>query len=367
MTNLPPKGNADSLDNVAVTREQFRQDIGEFLEYVAQALGSVGGTYTTEGVDPTDVTLQGTPSLATGAEPAANDSSLRLANTAWVKKNSTSSGPTAPGAPTDGQIWVDTSLDPPVIKIWDQTASAWVSAQPWKRTGTTVSPVTSTDTVSGNLSPTNGPLGFRNWVINGNFTVNQRGGTRTPGVGVYGFDRWKGHVGGLEQVVEALPAGQYTLSWKGGGSGTFGGTTAASPITATVTAANQSVIVPAASTEVQLEAGPIPTAFEHRPVGLEYTLCERYFQSGIFRLSGVTNTAGGDASVVFNQAMRAAPTLTVGTNGAFVDGFATVGITGISLVNSSPVAARVALTAGTTTPGRGLVMDGSNLSFSAEL
>lgn len=119
--------------------------------------------------------------------------------------------------------------------------------------------------------------GFRNWIINGNFTVNQRGGTRTPGVGVYGFDRWKGHAQGLEQIVEALPAGEYTLSWSGGGSGVFAGTTAASPITATVNAGDTSVVVPSNASLVQLEPGPVASPYEQKSIGTELALCERYF------------------------------------------------------------------------------------------
>ena len=97
MTNLPPKGNPDSLDNVQVTREQFRQDIGEVLEYVAQALGNVSGTYTTEDIDPTSIVLQGTPQLAAGAVPAVNDDSLRIPSTSWVRDQTT-------GAINNGQI-----------------------------------------------------------------------------------------------------------------------------------------------------------------------------------------------------------------------------------------------------------------------
>lgn len=119
--------------------------------------------------------------------------------------------------------------------------------------------------------------GFRNWIINGSFTVNQRGGTRTPGAGVYGFDRWKGHASGLEQIVEALPAGEYTLSWSGGGNGIFGGTTASSPITATVTAGDTSVIVPTDATLVQLEPGPVATPFESRPLVAELALSQRFY------------------------------------------------------------------------------------------
>ena len=39
MTNLPTSEQPGDLDNLAVTRAQFRADIGVFLEYVAQALG----------------------------------------------------------------------------------------------------------------------------------------------------------------------------------------------------------------------------------------------------------------------------------------------------------------------------------------
>ena len=127
MTDLPFKGNADSMDNVAVTREQFRQDIGEFLEYASQALGGVAGSYTTAAVDPTAVILQGTPTLASGADPASNDNSLRIPSTQWVKRNAGSSSTTAPVGPVDGQLWVDIGSDPPVAKVWDATNNQWVT------------------------------------------------------------------------------------------------------------------------------------------------------------------------------------------------------------------------------------------------
>lgn len=85
MTNLPAKGNSDSMDNVAVTREEFRQDIGEFLEYIAQALGNVSGSYTTETIDPTNIVFQGTPNLATAAVPVGTDDSTRIPSTSWVR------------------------------------------------------------------------------------------------------------------------------------------------------------------------------------------------------------------------------------------------------------------------------------------
>lgn len=98
MTNLPAKGNSDSMDNVAVTREEFRQDIGEFLEYIAQALGNVSGTYTTETINPTAVVLQGSPTI--DANPAAADNTLRIPSTSWVQSYISTGG----GAPGDAQI-----------------------------------------------------------------------------------------------------------------------------------------------------------------------------------------------------------------------------------------------------------------------
>lgn len=85
MTNLPSKGQSTSIDNVAVTREQFRTAMGALLEYLAGALGGVSGTYTTTTVDPANVRLRGAPQLASDAIPSSSDDSNRLASTAWVR------------------------------------------------------------------------------------------------------------------------------------------------------------------------------------------------------------------------------------------------------------------------------------------
>ena len=87
MANLPQSSQSDSMDNLTVTREQFRLAKKDELEYLAQALGNVSGSYTTETINPTAVTLQGTPTLASGADPAPSDNSLRIPSTQWVKKN----------------------------------------------------------------------------------------------------------------------------------------------------------------------------------------------------------------------------------------------------------------------------------------
>ena len=65
----------------------------------------------------------GTPSAPTAA-PGTN--TTQLASTAFVSAAVAAGGAstTAPTNPTTGQIWVDTSQDPPMVMIWDGTS--WV-------------------------------------------------------------------------------------------------------------------------------------------------------------------------------------------------------------------------------------------------
>ncbi|QYM73344.1 hypothetical protein K1X45_02570 [Pseudochrobactrum sp. Wa41.01b-1] len=169
-----------------------------------------------------------------------------------------------------------------------------------------------------------------NWIINGDFTINQRGGVKKPANGVYGFDRWKGHAGGIEQIIEALPAGEYTLTWSGGGAGSFGGQTKASPIKATVVAGNASVVVPATATKVSVVHGDAsasdPWSKCVRPSAEEERLCYRFF----YRITGsenwlavaATGAAGAKAFVYLSipEKMRTSPSSTVYGNASYFTG-----------------------------------------------
>lgn len=156
--------------------------------------------------------------------------------------------------------------------------------------------------------------GFRNVIINGNFSINQRAYTSGSNLasGSYGFDRWKSNYtnttltftsapqgqtvtisasGVIRQIVERanVAAGSYVLSWTGSATGRVYNSGASAPSYATGPLSvyldgTADVIVeftPASGTatlgQVQLEFGSRATPFEQRPIGVELALCQRYY------------------------------------------------------------------------------------------
>ena len=71
-------------------------------------------------------------------------------------------------------------------------------------------------------------------------------------------------------------------------------------------------------TGVQLEKGPNATGFEYRPIGLESTLCQRYYQT-LPQLTGAyfpaTGSNYGGVYRTLQTAMRTTPTVTVAADG----------------------------------------------------
>jgi hypothetical protein len=195
-------------------------------------------------------------------------------------------------------------------------------------------------------------FGFKNRIIDGGFTINQRGyvsGTSLSS-GSYGHDRWKGGASGgtytftqasagvnttititagsIIQVIEGanLPeGGTYVLSWTGTAQGKIGaGSFGASGITGTITAGTNTNIEFNTGTcgNVQLEVGSTATSFDYRPYTTELALAQRYFWSsgaGItatvssFAIHGsgaVFDTDSSDIVIRYPVNMRTVPTVT---------------------------------------------------------
>ena len=108
---------------------------------------------------------------------------------------------------------------------------------------------------------------------------------------------------------------------------------------------------------IQLERGPIRTTFEYRPISLEQTLCERYYQLlPRLSLSPVTTNATNAraASLSFRTTMRTTPTFTADQE---------VRVTSVTTSNFNNF--------GLTVEGQATEVDASsyirNLQFDAEL
>ena len=120
------------------------------------------------------------------------------------------------------------------------------------------------------------------------------------------------------QVTFALAAGaNYQTTANAWQTGNYIGTSA--QVNAVSSTSNVFAI-----TGVQLEKGSVATAYEHRAIGLEVELCQRYFQktpSNNVALQGLASGAGSAtlAEIGLNVLMRATPTVgAVFSGGVFV-------------------------------------------------
>ena len=155
-----------------------------------------------------------------------------------------------------GELTVDTTKDTVVVHD-----GATVGGKPMATKATTYS-MAETDSTR---------FGFKNILINGDFRINQRGAvSKTATSSDYNYDRWFYNGTTLEQRIENLnykPSIVYTLS----------GTNITTAQVTSPASGTWTVTVPTTATNVQLEEGSVATPFEQRPIGLELSLCQRYY------------------------------------------------------------------------------------------
>lgn len=221
--------------------------------------------------------------------------------------------------------------------------------------------LSATNTVEATSGPGATQFSHRNKIINGDFRINQRAyvSGAAVGSGLYGLDRWKMAASGdtftfstvankatvtipagkaLRQVIEGanLQTGTYVLSWEGTAQGKIGaGALAASGVTGAITGGADTTIEfgPGTVANVQLEIGSVATPFEHRMVGGELALCQRYYSLGGIK-SQATGATGTHATIVFPRLMRSSPTMTYGNS---PQGAGTVLPTGTNWTSASEV------------------------------
>jgi len=186
--------------------------------------------------------------------------------------------------------------------------------------------------------------GFRNIIINGNPTVNQRAyvsGTNTSAANQFTLDRWfvltsgqavswtdsagirtvTAPAGGMATVIEGggMLGGVHTLNWTGTATALVNGNAVAKGAQVTLTGGTNTTVRMSNGTwaQLQLEPGTQATPFERRPIGAELMLCQRY----LFRmdipstasplneayLPGMIEGSGANYSVAFPVQMRASP------------------------------------------------------------
>ncbi len=112
--------------------------------------------------------------------------------------------------------------------------------------------------------------------------------------------------------------------------------------------------------QVQLEVGSVVTPFELRPIGLEVSLCQRYYQIMTSIMVSGNNGAGGSIFVGFPLPvpMHAPPTVTIGSGFVYANSSAL----NVNVVTNNYVRLTIIITAS----GYGMVYDGS-LTFESEV
>ena len=239
-------------------------------------------------------------------------------------------------------------------------------------------------------------------IINGGFTVNQRGyvSSATLASGSYGHDRWKAGAGGgdytftqlasstqitiessktLIQVIEDknVVGGTYTLSWTGTAqaragvdSATPSGGYADSPLTISAQTAGTVMSVEfddGTLGQVQLNSGSVALPFQPKSYAQELADCKRHANKiisatayGMFGTGWAESTTLGQFAIPTGVTMRAKPTIT--TSGSFrVLNAGAIDVASFNLIDYSSNHAQIRTTvAGGQAAGECLILQNKN-------
>jgi preprotein translocase subunit YajC len=336
------------------TKTDAEVEPGEGYGAKKYAQDAAGSATTATDAATTATTKAGTATTAAGEATGAWDSFRAVYYGALASDPSTDP---LGNPPNDGDIYYNTTTGGLRLRKGGLWGAAVLDANGALVAVNNLSDLPDKAVARGNLGlPTSGPMaGFRNLIINGLGTINQRGyvsGAATTAANQYTLDRWRvvasgqglswttaggyatitAPAGGVEQVIEGanILGGVYTLSWQGTATATVNGVavenggevTLTGGINATVRFLGGTFSLP------QFEPGGTATPFEMRPIGVEIGLCQRYF------VASHNGTRTSDAAqaptmvgvsatllssfIPFPCLMRAIPTLTIinPTNGS---------------------------------------------------
>jgi len=203
----------------------------------------------------------------------------------------------------------------------------------------------------------------KNKLINGGFNINQRvqvsGNVAIDTNTYYTLDRWKLANGtdtisfsttegkttvtapsnGIIQVIEGatLQSGIFIISWDGTATCTVDATTRINGESFNVTGGSNITVKFSSGTvaNVQLEIGSVATLFEQRLIGLELSLCHRYYAKGSVRGTMAQYNSGSafGPAVQFPSKLRTIPTTVITLNEVRPDG--TSDDTGVTLAGNT--------------------------------
>jgi hypothetical protein len=241
---------------------------------------------------------------------------------------------------------------------------------------------------NGGTGSSTGLSGYKNALINPNFTINQDAvsGTVTLAAGVYGHDGWKAgasgctyifassngintltiSVGTLLQIVEGnnLPLGSNAcvLSWTGTAQGRYGsGSYGVSGMTTTVAGGSNLTVEFGVGTlsMVQLEKGSLPTVYEQRPYALEMALCQYYYEviTAVASQAAASGGVSGSLAIILlsYRLKRIVPVISFSVGWTIFDGAVSTSAT-LSTQSSGLTSAYLVVAAASLTAGRGVLL-----------